>query len=85
MYARNAQLVSPTSRKKCMLLTENGVGQLIQGLQREREENKCTGGAHRLCVRWDCHKISITWKPSLKYLFFPEFWQEVERGRVLEL
>lgn len=38
MYARNAQLVSPTSRKKCMLLTENGVGQLIQGLQRERRE-----------------------------------------------
>lgn len=72
------------AEKKCMLWLKI-VWINWSRASRESVGNKCIDGAHRLCVRWDCHKISITWGPSVKYLFFPELWQKVERGRVLEL
>lgn len=83
VHARNAQLVTPTSREKVYSWLKMV---WVNSSRASREEgNKSIDGTHRLCVRWNCHeKISITWKHSLKS-FFPEFWQKVERGRVLEL
>lgn len=78
-HARNAQLVTPTSRKKVSSWLKMVC---VNSSRPSREEgNKYVDGTHRLCVRWNCHeKISITWKPSLKN-FFPEFWQESGKGK----
>lgn len=82
VHARNAQLVTPTSREKVYSWLKM---MWVNSSRASKEGNKSIDGTHRLCVRWNCHeKISITWKHSLKN-FFPEFWQKVERGRVLEL
>lgn len=68
------------AEKKCMLWLKI-VWINWSRASRESVGNKCIDGAHRLCVRWDCHKISITWGPSVKYLFFSRIVAKSGKGK----